>query len=112
LDVVDCRKTKRYGVQYKAQFVGGWNDWKANPSWQTSHTPLTKSGNSIDHTKKSWMYMLHPMVCLLSPTRKILDRGCYGGMIVVWDIFTTAPSKVQSCNAELERTNRLILKRS
>jgi hypothetical protein len=32
LDVVSCRKT--YGVQYKARFMGNWDDWNANPSWQ------------------------------------------------------------------------------
>ena len=34
LDIVDCRKTRRYGVQYKARFVGNWDEWNANPPWQ------------------------------------------------------------------------------
>jgi hypothetical protein len=34
LDVVDCRQTRRYGIQYKARFVGNWDQWNANPPWQ------------------------------------------------------------------------------
>ena len=44
LDVVDCRETKRYGVQYKARFMGNWDDWNANPSWQ----PWTDLKNAVD----------------------------------------------------------------
>jgi len=34
LEVVDCRKTKRFGIQYKATFVGNWDEWNSNPPWQ------------------------------------------------------------------------------
>lgn len=34
LEVVDCRETKRFGLQYKATFMGNWDEWKANPPWQ------------------------------------------------------------------------------
>lgn len=34
LDIVDCRKTRRYGTQYKARFIGNWDEWNANPPWQ------------------------------------------------------------------------------
>jgi hypothetical protein len=34
LDVVDCRKTRKYGTQYKARFIGNWDEWNANPPWQ------------------------------------------------------------------------------
>ena len=33
-EVVDCRETKRYGIQYKARFTGDWDEWNANPPWQ------------------------------------------------------------------------------
>src|SRR5467141_2781357 len=33
-EVVDCRKTKRFGIQYKATFVGNWDEWNSNPPWQ------------------------------------------------------------------------------
>jgi hypothetical protein len=57
LDVVDCRETKRYGVQYKARFMGNWDDWNANPSWQPwtdfTKTLLTRSWTSIGNTQRS-----------------------------------------------------------
>ena len=31
LDIVDCQKTKRYGVQYKATYIG---NWKAHPEYR------------------------------------------------------------------------------
>ena len=34
LEIVDCRDTKRYGIQYKATYIGPWDDWNANPPWQ------------------------------------------------------------------------------
>lgn len=34
LEVVDCRQTKRLGVQYKATYVGDWDEWNAAPPWQ------------------------------------------------------------------------------
>lgn len=33
-EIVDCRTTKRYGIQYKARFAGNWDEWNANPPWQ------------------------------------------------------------------------------
>jgi hypothetical protein len=33
-EIVDCRETKRYGLQYKARFEGQWDEWNANPPWQ------------------------------------------------------------------------------
>lgn len=33
-EVVDFRETRRFGVQYKATYVGQWNEWNANPPWQ------------------------------------------------------------------------------
>jgi reverse transcriptase-like protein/integrase-like protein len=44
LDIVDCRKTKRYGIQYKARFIGNWDEWNANPPWQ----PWTDFKNAKD----------------------------------------------------------------
>ena len=34
LEVVDCRKTKRLGIQYKATYVGDWDEWNSAPPWQ------------------------------------------------------------------------------
>ena len=34
LEVVDLRQTKRYGLQYKATYMGNWDEWNANPPWQ------------------------------------------------------------------------------
>ena len=34
LEVVDSRKTKRYGIQYKATYMGNWDEWNSNPPWQ------------------------------------------------------------------------------
>ena len=34
LNIVDCRKTKRYGIQYKATYIGNWEEWNASPAWQ------------------------------------------------------------------------------
>jgi transposase InsO family protein len=34
LEVVDCRETKRFGTQYKATFMGDWDDWNSKPPWQ------------------------------------------------------------------------------
>ena len=34
LKVVDCQKIKRYGIQYKATYVGNWNAWNGSPPWQ------------------------------------------------------------------------------
>ena len=33
-EIVDCRETRKYGIQYKAQFEGNWDEWNANPPWQ------------------------------------------------------------------------------
>ena len=34
LEIVDCRDTKRYNIQYKTIYIESWDDWNANPSWQ------------------------------------------------------------------------------
>ena len=34
LEVVDSWKTKRYGIQYKATYMGNWDEWNLNPTWQ------------------------------------------------------------------------------
>ena len=34
LEVVDCCQTKQYGIQYKATYVGNWDEWNAAPLWQ------------------------------------------------------------------------------
>ena len=34
MEVVDLRKTKKYRVQYKATYMGNWDEWSLNPAWQ------------------------------------------------------------------------------
>ena len=34
LEILDCRHTKKFGIQYKASYVGSWDDWNTNPPWQ------------------------------------------------------------------------------
>lgn len=34
LEVVDCRETRRYGLQYKATFIGNFDEWNSGPPWQ------------------------------------------------------------------------------
>ena len=33
-EVVDSQKMKKYGVQYKATYMGNWDEWNSNPAWQ------------------------------------------------------------------------------
>ena len=44
LEVVDSWKTKRYGIQYKATYMGNWDEWNSNPPWQ----PYSNFENSKD----------------------------------------------------------------
>ena len=44
LEVVDSWKTKRYGIQYKATYMGNWNEWNLNSPWQ----PYSDFENSKD----------------------------------------------------------------
>jgi hypothetical protein len=34
LEVVDCRNMVKYGTQYKATYIGDWDEWNSNPPWQ------------------------------------------------------------------------------
>lgn len=33
-EIVDCRRTSAYGIQYRAKFVSDWPEWNARPPWQ------------------------------------------------------------------------------
>jgi hypothetical protein len=46
LEVVDCRETKRFGVQYKAKYIGNWDEWNSRPPWQP-WTDFKKSPDKI-----------------------------------------------------------------
>ena len=48
LEIVDCRESKKYGIQYKATYIGSWDDWNANPPWQ----PWTDFVNSKEEITK------------------------------------------------------------
>ena len=54
LEVVDCRQTKQYGVQYKAMYIGNWDEWNAAPLWQ----PWTDFEGSGDKTHE--FHSSHP----------------------------------------------------
>lgn len=34
-EIIDCRDTKKYDIQYKTTYIGSWNDWNANSFWQS-----------------------------------------------------------------------------
>ena len=34
LDRIDYHKTKKYKIQYKATYIGNWEEWNAAPTWQ------------------------------------------------------------------------------
>ncbi len=44
LKVVNCRETRRFGIQYKATYIEPWDEWNTNPPWQ----PWTDFLNSKD----------------------------------------------------------------
>ncbi len=46
LEVVDCRETKWFGVQYKAKYIGNWDEWNSRPPWQP-WTDFKKSPDKI-----------------------------------------------------------------
>ena len=46
LEVVDSRKTKKYGIQYKATYMGNWDEWNSNPPWQP-YSDFENSKNKI-----------------------------------------------------------------
>lgn len=47
LEVVDCRETRK-GIEYKATYVGPYEEWNTNPPWQ----PWTDFMNSKDEILK------------------------------------------------------------
>ena len=54
LEVVDSQKTKRYGVQYKATYMGNWDKWNSNPAWQ----PYSNFKNSKEKIRE--FHRTHP----------------------------------------------------
>jgi transposase InsO family protein len=36
LDIVDCRRTAKRGLQYKATYIDNWDQWNADSSWQSA----------------------------------------------------------------------------
>lgn len=48
LEIVDCRETRKFGTQYKATYVGSWDEWNTDPPWQ----PWTDFVNSKDEVLK------------------------------------------------------------
>ena len=54
LKVVDSRKTKKYGVQYKATYIGNWDEWNSNPTWQ----PYSDFENSKEKIRE--FHRTHP----------------------------------------------------
>ena len=54
LEVVDSRKTKRYRIQYKATYMGNWDEWNSNPPWQ----PYSDFENSKEKIRE--FHRTHP----------------------------------------------------
>ena len=54
LEVVDSRKTKRYGIQYKATYMGNWDEWNSSPMWQ----PYSNFENSKEKIRE--FHRAHP----------------------------------------------------
>ena len=54
LEVVDSQKTKKYRIQYKATYMGNWDEWNSNPPWQ----PYSDFENSKD--KIRGFHKAHP----------------------------------------------------
>lgn len=54
LEVVDCRNTRQYGLEYKATFKGNWDEWNSNPLWQ----PWTDFENASKKVLK--FHGMHP----------------------------------------------------
>jgi hypothetical protein len=36
LNIVDCRRTAKRDLQYKATYIDNWNQWNADSSWQST----------------------------------------------------------------------------
>ena len=54
LKVVDSWKTKKYGVQYKATYMGNWDNWNLNLAWQ----PCSNFENSKEKIRE--FHRTHP----------------------------------------------------
>ena len=54
LEVLDSRQTKRYGIQYKATYIGNWDEWNSNPPWQ----PYSNFQNATEQIRE--FYRAHP----------------------------------------------------
>ena len=54
LEVVNSRQTRRYGVQYKAIYIGNWDEWNSNPPWQ----PYSDFENAVEKVRE--FHKAHP----------------------------------------------------
>ena len=64
LEVVDSQKTKRYGIQYKATYMGNWDEGNSNLLWQ--------SYSNFENSKKKIreFHRTHPQK--LGPSSKLV----------------------------------------
>lgn len=52
LEIVDYRKTREFGAQYKATYVGNWDEWNSNPPWQASTDFNNAKARILDYHSK------------------------------------------------------------
>ena len=48
LEVVDSCQAKRYKIQYKATYLGNWDEWNLNPPWQ----PYSNFENAVEKVQE------------------------------------------------------------
>ena len=61
LNIIDCCKTKKYGTQYKATYIGNWEEWNVALAWQL--WKIFKNAKK----KISKFYKRHPKKLIASP---------------------------------------------
>ena len=54
LEVIDSRQTRRYGIQYKATYIGNWDEQNSNPPWQ----PYSNFKNAAEKVQE--FHKAHP----------------------------------------------------
>ena len=54
LNIIDCRKSKKYGTQYKATYIENWEEWNMALAWQ----PCTDFKNAKEKISK--FHRKHP----------------------------------------------------
>ena len=72
LEVVDCRKTKQYGIQYKVTYIDNWDEWNAALPWQP-WTDFKRSTDKIDKFHRTYPQKSQPSPKLAAVIDSSLD---------------------------------------